>query len=504
MKGLKTGLHQSQSQQQKLSPQQIQFVKLLQLPVVELEERVKQELDDNMTLEEGENEANQDENADNLDNFTSATKENEEDNDYSEEEDNNEEISKEEVSLEEIMSYEDTEGYKTYQDDEDKDELPIPEYQSVIEELQQQANLLLLTDTQKHIAELIIGSIEDDGYLKTPLEAIQDDLDFKKGIKVSIQEIEYVLNKIQYLDPVGIGSRNLQECLIIQLKAKRDTKNAENIDLCLKIVSDLFEEFTKKHYDKIIRKLGIGEEKLKELIKIISSLNPKPGDTSTAASTKTEYIIPDFTVTVVDGNKLEVILNSRNAPELRINREYQEILKEYENNPKPTQAMKDTIALIRSKIESAKWFIDAIKQRQNTLMLTMNCIVELQEEYFLTGDESKLKPMILKDVADKINMDISTISRVANSKYVETDFGTFSLKHFFSEGIVTDTGEEVSNKEVKHVLKELIENEDKHHPISDDDLSQKLKEKGYQIARRTVAKYREQMGIPVARLRKDI
>lgn len=504
MKGLKQGLHQSQ--QQKLSPQQIQFVKLLQLPVTELEERVKQELDDNMTLEEGENENSQEqENIDNTENYISSnTKEEDDENDYNEEESHEENSQKDEVSLDEIMSYDDTEGYKTTQDDEDKDELPIPQYQSIIEELQQQVNLLPLTENQKQIAELIIGSIEDDGYLKTPLETIQDDLDFKKGIKVSIPEIEYVLEKIRYLDPVGIGSRSLQECLITQLKAKRNAKNAQDIDLCLKILSDLFDEFTKKHYEKIIRKLNINEEKLKELIKIITSLNPKPGDTSTAATTRTEYIIPDFTVTVIDGNELQVTLNSKNAPELRINREYQDILKEYENNPKPTQAMKDTIQLIRSKIESAKWFIDAIKQRQNTLLLTMNCIAALQKEYFLTGDESKLKPMVLKDVADKINMDISTVSRVANSKYVETDFGTFPLKHFFSEGITTDTGEEVSNKEVKRALKELIDNEDKHNPISDDELSQMLQDKGYQIARRTVAKYREQMGVPVARLRKMI
>jgi RNA polymerase sigma-54 factor len=502
MKGLKQGLYQSQ--QQKLSPQQIQFVKLLQLPVTELEERVKQELDDNMTLEEGENEASQEsDNTDNIENYANNIKDDEEEN-YEEEGTHEDDTSKEEVSLDEIMSYDDTEGYKTSQDEEDKDELPIPQYQSIIEELQQQVNLLSLTDNQKQIAEIIIGSIEDDGYLKTPLETIQDDLDFKKNIKVSVPEIEYVLEKIRYLDPVGIGSRSLQECLVTQLKAKKNSKNADDIDLCIKILSDLFEEFTKKHYDKIMRKLGLSEEKLKELVKIITGLNPKPGDTSTAATTRTEYIIPDFTVTVIDGNKLQVTLNSKNAPELRINREYQDILKEYENNPKATQAMKDTIALIRSKIESAKWFIDAIKQRQNTLLLTMNCITTLQEEYFLTADESKLKPMVLKDVADRINMDISTVSRVANSKYVETDFGTFPLKHFFSEGIVTDTGEEVSNKEVKRALKEFIDNEDKHNPISDDELSQMLQDKGYQIARRTVAKYREQMGIPVARLRKMI
>ncbi len=504
MKGLKQGLYQSQ--QQKLSPQQIQFVKLLQLPVTELEERIKQELDDNMTLEEGESDSNQEtDNIENTENYASINTQDEQEDSYEDEEETHEEdTQKEEVSLDEIMFYDDTEGYKTSQDDEDKDELPIPQYQSIIEELQQQVNLLPLTENQKQIAEIIIGSIEDDGYLKTPLETIQDDLDFKKGIKVSIPEIEYVLEKIRYLDPVGIGSRNLQECLVTQLKAKRNAKNAHDIDLCLKILSDLFEEFTKKHYDKIMRKLGLSEEKLKELVKIITGLNPKPGDTSTAATTRTEYIIPDFTVTVIDGNRLQVTLNSKNAPELRINKEYQDILKEYENNPKATQAMKDTIALIRSKIESAKWFIDAIKQRQNTLLLTMNCIAALQEEYFLTADESKLKPMVLKDVADRINMDISTVSRVANSKYVETDFGTFPLRHFFSEGIVTDTGEEVSNKEVKRALKEFIDNEDKHNPISDDELSQMLQEKGYQIARRTVAKYREQMGIPVARLRKMI
>ncbi|MCS7029125.1 MAG: RNA polymerase factor sigma-54 [Bacteroidia bacterium] len=504
MKSIKQGLYQTQ--QQKLSPQQIQFVKLLQLPVTELEDRIKQELDDNMVLEIAENDTETDaENVETVDTFapsiTSPTEDTEEQENY--EEEIAEENENNEISLDEIMTYDEVESYKTAQDDEDRDEIPIPQYQTLIEDLQQQVSLLPLTETQKQIAEIIIGSLEDDGYLKIPLESIQDDLDFKKGIKVSIEEIEEVLEKIRYLDPVGIASRNLQECLTTQLKAKRNSKNAEDIDLCLKILTDLFDEFTKKHYDKIIKKLHISEEKLKHLIKIITSLNPKPGDTTTAATIRTDYIIPDFTVTAIDGN-LQVTLNSKNAPELRISREYQEILKEYESNPKPTQAMKDTIALIKSKIESAKWFIDAIKQRQNTLLVTMNCIAELQKEYFLTGDESKLKPMVLKDVADRIGMDISTVSRVANSKYVETDFGIFPLKHFFSEGIATESGEEVSNKEVKHVLKELIDNEDKHNPISDDELSQLLQSRGYQIARRTVAKYREQLGIPVARLRKMI
>ncbi|MCS7075609.1 MAG: RNA polymerase factor sigma-54 [Bacteroidia bacterium] len=506
MKSIKQGLYQTQ--QQKLSPQQIQFVKLLQLPVTELEDRIRQELDDNMTLEmsESETEADNNEVMDNTDMFPVTTNPTDDssESELSDEENIPENNEKEEISLEEIMSYDDTESYKTIQDDEDRDEIPIPQYQTLIEDLQQQVNLLPFTDTQKQIAELIIGSLEDDGYLKIPLETIQDDLDFKKNIKVSISEIEYVLEKIRYLDPVGIASRNLQECLTTQLKAKRSSKNAQDVDMCLKILTDLFDEFTKKHYDKIIKKLHITEDKLKELIKIITSLNPKPGDTSTAASIRTDYIIPDFTVTIVDDNKLQVTLNSKNTPELRINREYQEILRDYENNPKATQAMKDTIALIKSKIESAKWFIDAIKQRQNTLLLTMNCIADIQKDYFLTGDESKLKPMVLKDVADKIGMDISTVSRVANSKYVETDFGTFPLKHFFSEGIATETGEEVSNKEVKRALKELIDNEDKHNPISDDELSQMLQDRGYQIARRTVAKYREQLGIPVARLRKTI
>lgn len=497
MSGIKQGLFQTL--QQKLSPQQIQFVKLLQLPTTAFEERIKEELEENPTLEEGDNEGDDLELS--FSEPTSESKENATD-DNEEEFDNDFDSDNQQDFFEEYMSDDDVDSYKT-NPDEERDEIPVAQINTLLETVQGQADLLSFNATQKAIAQVIIGSLEEDGYLRTSLDSIQDDLDFRQNIKVTLPEIEYVLSKIQNLEPIGIAARSLQECLTVQLKAMQTPKNTKDIQLCLLIVHELFDEFSKKHYEKMMRKLDVSESKLKELIEMITHLNPKPGESQGSSNIKTEYIIPDFTV-VREGDDLRIILNSKNAPDLRINRQYQEILVDYEKSNKPSKEMKDMVTFIKSKIESARWFIDAIRQRQNTLMITMQTIVNLQKEFFFIGDESSLKPMVLKDVAERIQMDISTVSRVANSKYVETDFGLYQLKYFFSEGISTESGTEVSNKEVKRALKDFVESEDKHKPYSDDELAEMLNKKGYNIARRTVAKYREQLEIPVARLRRKL
>jgi RNA polymerase sigma-54 factor len=351
------------------------------------------------------------------------------------------------------------------------------------------------------IGRQLIGSIEADGYIRRDLEAIINDLAFSQNIDTDLEELEELLSIIQTFDPPGIAARDLQECLLLQLNRKQES--SIDVQNAVKILTHCFNEFTKKHYKKIIKKLGLeSEEELKEAIHVITKLNPKPGGVSSGL-VKTQYRVPDFIIENEDGN-LIVILNSRNAPELRISRSYSEMMDSYKKSNKKDKKLKETVTFVKQKLDAAKWFIDAIKQRQQTLLNTMTAILEYQYDFFLEGDESKLRPMILKDIAEKIHMDISTISRVANSKSVQTEFGVFPLKYFFSEGISTESGEDVSSREVKHILKTLIDNEDKRKPFSDDKLEKSLKERGYKIARRTVAKYREQLGIPVARLRKEL
>jgi len=477
----------SQTLTQKLSPQQIQFIKLLQVPTAELETRIEEELEVNPALEEGK------------DNETPEI-ENEQEQEPSGEDSLPD--STDELNVEDYIRDEDYTGFKMQGDgisEEDRD-IPIPTMSSLNETLLTQLGFLGLNEHEHDIGEQLIGSIESDGYIRRDLEAIMNDLAFSQNIETDFEEVENILYKIQEFDPPGIAARDLKECLVLQLERKID--GSSSINLARKILTECFDEFTKKHYDKIQKKLDITEKQLKGAVFIITKLNPKPGDASVSSS-KSQYIIPDFILTNLDGN-LELTLNSRNAPELRISRSYSDMFKAYHKGDKKDKKLKETVSFVKQKLDSAKWFIDAIRQRQHTLLRTMNAIVQYQYNFFLTGDESKLKPMILKDIAERINMDISTVSRVANSKSIQTEFGIFILKYFFSEGIATDTGEDVSSREVKHVLKKFIDEENKNKPLSDDKLEKHLKAQGYFIARRTVAKYREQMNIPVARLRKEL
>jgi RNA polymerase sigma-54 factor len=477
----------SQSLQQKLSPQQIQFIKLLQVPTAELENRIEEELEINPALEEGE------------DQEAPAESTNEED---TREESSG---SEEEIDIKDYLRDDDYSGYKMQGDgDDDEDrEMPIPGATSLHEQLMSQLDFLGLDERQYAIGKQLIGSIESDGYIRRDLEAIVNDLAFSQGIETTFEEVESILKRIQTFDPPGIAARSLQECLLLQLD-RMDNGHDIDVAVAKKIISECFEEFTKKHYAKIQKKLDTEDEEfIRDAIDLIIKLNPKPGGGSTATMAKNQYIIPDFILTNNNG-KLELALNSRNAPELRISRSYTEMFKAYDKSDKRDKKLKEAVTFVKQKLDAAKWFIDAIKQRQHTLLRTMKAIVDFQYDYFLEGDETKLRPMILKDIASMINMDISTVSRVASSKAVQTDFGIFPLKYFFSEGISTDSGEEVSSREVKQIIKDIIEAEDKDKPLSDDKLEKILNDKGYNIARRTVAKYREQLNIPVARLRKEI
>lgn len=479
----KLGLVQSLSQ--KLSPQQIQFIKLLQIPTVELESRIEEELETNPALEEGPEQP--EEQADQVDDVEEKVESTDED-----------------INFEDYL-HDDYSGYKMQgdgnnPDDEDR-EMPIATSASLNEQLIDQLGFLKLDDRQKMIGEQLIGSIENDGYIRRDLEAIINDLAFSMNIETDMDEIEEILRKIQTFDPAGIAARNLQECLLLQLERKAD--HSPEVDLGILIIEDCFADFTKKHYDKISKKLNIeDEEELKAAINLITKLNPKPGGSSTGL-VKTQYLIPDFLLSNDDG-KLELTLNSRNAPELKISRSYSEMMDTYDKSNKKDKKLRETATFVKQKLDAAKWFIDAIKQRQQTLLNTMRSIVNFQYDFFITGDEGKLRPMILKDIANDIKMDISTVSRVANSKSVQTEFGIYPLKFFFSEGIATDSGDDVSSREVKQQLKGLIDAEDKKKPLSDDKLEKYLRQKGYNIARRTVAKYREQLNIPVARLRKEL
>jgi len=481
----------SQTLGQKLSPQQIQFIKLLQVPTAELESRIEEELEVNPALEEGEEEES-----------PLQTQEDATDADFDEKKE--EEVkSEDEINVEDYLRDDDFGGYKMQGDGEafEDKEMPISTSATLNEQLLAQLGYLNLNERQVKIGEQLIGSIESDGYIRRDIEAIINDLAFAQNVETDEEEIEEILFKIQDFDPAGIGARNLQECLLIQLERLHEQN--PNTRLAYTIIDRCFNEFTKKHYAKIIKKLNLeDEEDVKPAIEIITKLNPKPGGTSTGL-VKTQYIIPDFILTNNDG-ELEIALNSRNAPELKVSASYSDMFEAYAKSDKKDKKLKETVSFVKQKLDSAKWFIDAIRQRQQTLLKTMRTIVNYQYEYFLTGDESKLRPMILKDIAEKIDMDISTVSRVANSKAIQTEFGTFMLKYFFSEGIATDSGEDVSSREVKNELKKLIDGEDKSKPLSDDRLEGLLREKGYTIARRTVAKYREQLGLPVARLRKEL
>jgi RNA polymerase sigma-54 factor len=479
---------------QKLSPQQIQFIKLLQVPTVSLDTRIKEELEENPALE--------DISLANMNEPGEEYPDHDPDDDHFNE-DNTSEM--DEFNVDDYLQNEDINDYGSGanhngDDEEDRKEIPIAIQHSFYENLQQQLDLLPLSDRDFQIGQQIIGSLDDDGYLRRPIVSLIDDLAFSQNIIVEEAEVMEMLKVIQEFDPAGVGARDLQECLLIQLR-KKDQDNPI-IRKAITIVQDYLEEFTKKHYDKLERTLNLSSEELKDVVGEILKLNPKPGDSGAVAG-KQLHVIPDFHISNNDG-VLILTLNSRNAPELRVSRSYQEMFDHYDKTSQKDKKMKEAVQFVKQKLDSAKWFIDAIKQRQQTLLKTMNAIMNYQYEYFLTGDERKLRPMILKDIADRIDMDISTVSRVANSKYVQTEFGTFLLKSFFSEAIQTDSGEEVSNKEVKKILEECISNENKRKPLADEKLTEILKEKGYTIARRTVAKYREAMNIPVARLRKQL
>ena len=474
----------SQKLEQRLSPQQIQLMKLLQVPTMELDQRIKQEIEENPALEEGTNEVEDD--------FDNQDKEYDDDSDADDEFD--------------LSDYlDDDPDYKTRSNNGSKDDeervIPLSGEQSFNEKLSEQLHLLDLDDKQFMIADVLIGNLDESGYLNRDLEAIVDDLAFALNIETTEKEIEEVLLLIQELDPAGVGARNLQECLLLQIKRKQDGDIVRFT--AKKILENHFEEFTKKHYDKIAKKLEIEDEDLKEAIEEILKLNPKPGGSMRETAKNYQQIIPDFMLFENDG-RLELSINGLNAPELKVSREYESMLRSYAEGAKSSKSDKDALTFVRQKLDSAKWFIDAIKQRQQTLLLTMEAIRHYQEAFFLTGDETKLKPMILKDIAEIVGLDISTISRVANSKYVQTNFGIYPLKFFFSESLSTDSGEEVSTREVKKILSEAINGEDKRNPLTDEKLMELLNEKGYNIARRTVAKYREQLNLPVARMRKEL
>ncbi|MBE8720747.1 RNA polymerase factor sigma-54 [Sphingobacterium pedocola] len=476
---------------QKLSPQQIQFIKLLQVPTASLDTRIKEELEENPALEDG-----------SLANMNDPIEEYP-DKDPDENFEGSDDSFDEEFSVEEYIQEDDFNDYGSNysnDDEDDRKEIPIAIQDSFFEKLQNQLDLLALSDKEYLVGNQIIGSLDDDGYLRRPVPSLIDDLAFSQNIVTDEKEVKEMLAIIQEFEPAGIGARDLQECLLIQLR-KKDQHNLI-VKKAMQVVENYLDEFIKKHYDKIEKQLGVNSEELKEIINEILKLNPKPGDSGAIAG-KQLHVIPDFHIMNNDG-VLHLTLNGRNAPELRVSRSYQDMFEHYEKTEKSDKKMKEAVQFVKQKLDSAKWFIDAIKQRQQTLLKTMNAIMEYQYDYFLTGDDRMLRPMILKDIADKIEMDISTVSRVANSKYVQTEFGTFLLKSFFSEAIQTDSGEEVSNKEVKKILEECIANEDKRKPLADEKLTDILKEKGYTIARRTVAKYREAMNIPVARLRKEL
>jgi RNA polymerase sigma-54 factor len=483
---------------QKLSPQQIQLMKLLQIPTANLEERIKEELEENPALEISDDQHDDSMGDEMQDDFST------EDDDY------DMEGSADEYGNIDISDYvmdgdDDVADYKlrdeNYPEMDEKKVMPFKVESSFHETLLDQLGMLSLDEKRYKIAEHIVGSIDDDGYLRREISSIADDLAFRQNVIADEAEIEAIIKKIQQFDPPGICARDLKECLLLQLN--RQLLDGKDVTLAMQVLDKYFEEFTKKHYEKIQRGLGLSDDDLKEVISAIIRLNPKPGGNVGEINKAESYIVPDFFI-INNNGKLELTLNAKNAPDLHISEGYRDMLKEYDKGSKKDRRQKEAVLFIKQKIDSAKWFIDMIKQRQHTLLSTMDAIMNYQKEFFLTGDETNLKPMILKDIAEITGLDISTVSRVANSKFVQTEFGTYRLKFFFSESLSTDSGEEVSTREVKKILSDLIEGEDKRKPLSDERLTELLQEKGYNIARRTVAKYREQLNIPVARLRKEL
>lgn len=472
---------------QKLSPQQIQFIKLLQIPTAELDARIKEEMEINPALEEGQEESPVNE-------FESDIAD---DSDY-------DDRRNEDLDIDSYLNHDELNGYKMYGDgpfgNEEDREFPIATRLTLHDSLFQQFAFLSLSEKDSFLGLHLLGSIENDGYLRRPLKSIANDLVFTQGVYTSEEELECVLKKIQTLEPAGIGARDLQECLLLQLRRK--AKSDKAVAPAIEVIENYFEEFSKKHYEKIQKRMGLSQNEAFDVLTLITRLNPKPGSVE-GDDDRSHYLTPDFILTNNNG-QLDVSLNSRNAPELRVNRTFAEMLDTYSKSDKSNKSIRETVTFVKQKLDSAKWFIDAIKQRQATLMKTMTAILNYQYDFFQDGDETKLRPMILKDIATIIDMDVSTVSRVASSKCVQTEFGLYPLKYFFSEGIATDSGEDASSREVKNILRELIETEPKRKPFSDDKLEKLLNEKGYNIARRTVAKYREQLNIPVARLRKQI
>ncbi len=493
-------LTQTQKMLQKLSPQQILLMKLLQIPTMELSSRIKEEIEENPALEENES-------FDEVDNDIDNDIDNDSDNDIDNEghDDDYDPLS----DFDDYMQDDDDDdaAYKlrtnNYSRDDEHYEAPISSEESFQDVLIQQLGYRKLDDKKYKIGLYIIGNIDDSGYLSRPITGIMDDLLFTQNLDVTEEEVMEVLHVIQEFDPAGVGATNLQECLLIQLRRLEEDSEDDDVDYALPIIviEQYFNEFIKKHYDKIVKKSGISERQFRAAMNVILKLNPKPGG-AVENSHRSNYVVPDFSIYNNCG-KLELTLNSRNAPDLHVNKDYVNMLADF-SKEKKSKSNREAVNFVKNKIESAKWFIEAIKQRQTTLYVTMDAIMNYQKDYFLTGDETKLKPMILKDISEKVGLDISTISRVANSKYVQTAYGTFPLKSFFSESLTNDEGEEVSTREIKKILMDCIEQEDKSKPLTDDVLTQILKEKGYNIARRTIAKYREQLGIPVARLRKEL
>lgn len=492
-------LTQTQKMLQKLSPQQILIMKLLQIPTMELGTRIKEEIMTNPALEEGDNHDYEDDiNGESVgDNDEVDTFEDEQgDDDRYDPLDDFDDYLKDDDEDDAAYKY----AVNNSSPDDKHYEAPITNEASFQDSLMEQLGFRRLDDKKRKIGAYIIGNLDDSGYLSRPISGISDDLLFTQNIDATEDEIREVLTIIQDFDPAGVGASDLQECLLIQLRRIDNENPSKECENAIVIIEKYFEEFTKKHYDKILSRSDMSEQDLKKALDIILSLNPKPGGSTGTMTHSNDYIIPDFTV-INNGGDLELQLNSRNTPELHVSRDFLNMLKEYSQG-KDTKETREAVSFIKNKIDSANWFIDAIKQRQDTLYVTMKAIMEYQREFFLTGDEGKLKPMIQKDIADVVGLDVSTISRVVNSKYVLTAYGTFQLKFFFSEGLISDEGEEVSTREIKKIVRESVENEDKASPLTDDELTAILKEKGYTIARRTIAKYREQLGIPVARLRK--
>jgi len=464
---------------QKLSPQQIQLMKLIQLPTLDFEQKIQREIEENPALEEGKNSKDEDQ------------------------QDSQEDYSEDDINIDDYINYDDTPSYKLNSNNSGRQEdknIPFSSGISFTQHLLSQLKPISLNEKKMKIAEFLVGSIDESGYIRLEIEEIIDDLAFTQNLIVHEDELKEILNIVQDFDPPGVGALSLQECLIIQLRRK---KRNEYIDLAIDIIENSFEQFSKKHFEKLMSKYSIEEQQLKEIINLISKLNPKPGGSYSGGGKPIEQVIPDFRISI-ENDELTLDLNYRNSPVLNISRDYDEMLRGYKLEKNKSKSQKEAIQFIKQKLDSAKWFIDAVKQRQQTLMITMQAIMNYQSEYFITGDERKIKPMILKDIANEIEMDISTISRVANSKYVDTPYGTKLLKEFFSESMKTTSGEKISTIEIKKILEKIVRNENKRKPETDEKLVKLLNEKGYKIARRTIAKYREQLNIPVARLRKEI